>query len=169
MHDVMICLVSERDFKARLVQRIMGSKYNHVFLEFYSGDWRNKQAIDVTERGVTQLPASKTGYRDGEVVRFIAKESIERGLRETQALIGNRYDWAGLFGGLFKLLMLKWFGWAIKSPWHSKGRLFCSEYVAMVLSVSDPDDYRLEPWMSRPTDIMRYARLHLKRADERGT
>ena len=163
MHDVMICLVSEKDLKSKLIQWITGSQYNHVFIEFHSGEWRGRQRIDITERGVIQLPVENQPYNEQEVVRYRAKECIEKAIVARKDMIGNRYDWKGLFGGLVKMIVLRLFGRVITRPWHSKGRLFCSEYVATLLGESDANNYSLDPWVSRPTDIMRYCRLNLNR------
>jgi len=166
MHDVKICLVSGNSLREKLIQWITGSKYNHVFIEFYSREWKSLQVIDITKRGVVQFPVSKINYSDSDIVKYSAKESMGVGLKSIQSLMGNENDWAGIVTVLFKLIMMKWFGGIIRRCWHSRGSLFCSEYVAMALLASDSENYVLDPLLSRPTDIMRYARLHLKRSPQ---
>lgn len=162
MKDVTLCFVSGRGLKDRFIQWVTDCPFNHVYIEFWSDDWGGWQAIDITERGVVQVPASKTGYLD-PISRYCANEGMGGAIRARRDLIGNRYDWKGLFGGLFKLTMFKLFGFTISKPWHSKGRLFCSEYVATILGLSDAHRFSRVPWLTTPKDIWVYALCNLDR------
>jgi len=162
MKDVTLCFVSGRGLKDRFIQWVTGCVFNHVYIEFWSDEWGCWQAIDITERGVIQLPANKVGHR-GLTSRYRAHDGMGRAIMERCDLIGNRYDWKGLIGGLFKMIMLKVFGFTTSRPWHSKGRLFCSEYVATILRLCDEHRFSRVPWMTSPRDIWVYALCNLDR------
>jgi hypothetical protein len=160
-----ICFYHGTDLKSKLIQKITKCKYNHVFIRFWSDEWNSNQVIDIDERGVVQIPWHNTEYLLSSQKRqcvemYEAPKGFVDEIIKQQDIIGDLYDWKGLFGGLFKLIILKVFGIKINKPWQSKGKLFCSEYVATLLQSVG---YKLEPWLSSPSDIFDFAEKNLKR------
>lgn len=165
MKSVMICLAKEDNVASKTIRFITGSEFSHVFLEFYSDEWGSMQAIEIDDRGIIQVPARTLPYLSRNVERYYANPGFKDVIVRRNELVGHRYDWKGLFGGLWKMIMLRLFGERFTKPWHSKGRFFCTEYLATLIADNDPLNYTLEPWMSSPEDITKYARKFLTKAD----
>lgn len=165
MQNCCICFYHGIDLKSRLIQKITKCKYSHVFIRFWSDEWKSHQVIDIDERGIVQVPWHNTEYLLSSEKRecvdmYVAPMGFVDEMIKEQDIIGDSYDWKGLFGGLFKLIILRVFGIRINKPWQSKGRLFCSEYIATLLH---PFGYKPEPWLSAPSDILNFAETNLEK------
>lgn len=79
---------------------------------------------------------------------------LESAVREAVAMLGQRYDWAGLVGMLF-VLVGRYLGRKVRNPLRSAHAMFCSELNTRILqeagypgaealdaSATDPDDLR---------------------------
>ena len=112
---------------------------SHVFFEFSSNDWDAKQAIEIDNRGIIQIPAEQVEYK--KIRRFIPREhedelALAKALSRAHNMVGRRYDWWGIFGFLIKLVLWHVFLKTIKNPWNKPNKYFCSEYAITVLQSS---------------------------------
>ena len=156
MRDVKICFCSGTKINERIIQLITGSKWNHVYLQFWSEDWSNLVIIDITARGVLQLPILE---RYGEIEKYEllrGKDRVVQAIIRKEYMLGREYDWCGLIMGLVRLFIWKITGKRIMRSIHSKGRLFCSEYVYTILK----EAFQLEgnPSEQSPKDIYNWIR-----------
>jgi hypothetical protein len=63
------------------------------------------------------------------------------------------------------MIVLRLFGHTIRRPWHSTGKYFCSEVVAILLGTSDNENYVKTAWASSVSDILSYSRVNLERVE----
>jgi hypothetical protein len=61
---------------------------------------------------------------------------LRTGVVSVRDHIGDRYDWLGLLWGLFRLVVKRLTGWRISNVVHSDEKLFCSEFVVLILKNS---------------------------------
>ena len=138
----LLCLSASSEFYGRWIRRITRSPVNHAFIMFQHPDFSGDRwwAVQVAEQGVVMEPAEKVvhgptltllecyEYQDG---------SLWPGVQANFDAMGDKYDWAGIFGFLIMIEAKRLFGIKIPNLYHGTGRYFCSEYCASVLKRSN--------------------------------
>lgn len=140
MFDVQVCFSRGRAWYGRAIRWLTGSPVNHAFIAFRSTDFPNQRmAVQIDQRGVVVVPFDGV-VKDDELVECYAPIGYEDELALTaqvgdsaRGLMGEAYDWLGIWGFLIKLMVWRFLGRRIFNPLHRRGELFCSEFVSTLL------------------------------------
>jgi hypothetical protein len=169
-----VCFQASSTWHGKLIRKLTKCEYNHVYMEYVSEDWDSTDIVrlagirhsetsgvhfdlDITPEGVIAVPTRK---RDGVVKKFYPltieeESSLTYSLSRKVHTLGNKYDWVGLFSGLFRLLIWRVMGKNVLRSVHSKGRMFCSEMVSTVLKDAFMD-WDTVPSETSPCDVLNY-------------
>lgn len=169
-----VCFQASSKWYGKLIRRLTKCEYNHVYMEYVSEDWDSTDIVrldgirhseirgvhfdlDITPEGVIAVPTRK---RDEVVKKFYPltieeENSLTYSLSRKVNKLGNKYDWVGLFSGLFRLLLWRATGKIVLRSVHSKGRMFCSEMVSTVLKDAFMD-WGTVPSETSPCDVLDY-------------
>jgi hypothetical protein len=155
MHNIFICFSTSDTWYGYIIRKLTHSTVNHVFIEFSSNDWINRQAIQVDEDGIHQIPASKIKYK--KIIRYtpsILYGELVTSIRNHGNYIGAKYDFLGIFGILLTIIV-KWItGRIISSPCQKANKMFCSEFVTdIVKEAGYPETYKLDPASTSPETL----------------
>jgi hypothetical protein len=132
---VFICFSASDTWYGRMIRYLTQSDFNHVFLSYKSDMWGGWWATQVDDDGVRLLPLEKVvGKKKMPVECYETVSSdVFDGLVSVRDYIGSRYDWRGIFGFLVKLIVWRLFGKRILNPFHDRAKMFCSEFVMLIL------------------------------------
>jgi hypothetical protein len=103
---------------------------------------------------------SREDFERGNVIVELVTPAhpIAFGVRRALAWLGQRYDYAGLFG-MFFVMLARARGWRIKNPLASPHANFCSEMAVRVLQDSGyPGASALDPSTTTPADLLAFLR-----------
>lgn len=164
MHFFAVCFQKSHTWYGWLIRKLTGSPWNHVYIEYASDDWGQRFDLDITPRGVLSVP---TKGRSGDVLKYMTNDVQDRdkvtdAMRDSVRRLGDRYDWVGLFSGLFRLIIWRIFGRRLLKSVHSKGRMFCSEMVSTILQGAF-QDWDAKPSEISPADVLVYIKSHPER------
>jgi len=159
-----VCFQQSNTWYGWLIRKLTRSPWNHVYIEYVSEDWGQRFDLDITPRGVLSIP--KEG-RSGYVLKYIAgeikdRDTLTQAMKDNVYRLGDRYDWVGLFSGLFRLIIWRLFGKRLLKSIQSKGRMFCSEMVSTILQ-SAFHDWDMKPSEISPADVLTYMEAHPER------
>jgi hypothetical protein len=140
---------------SRIIRFFTHARVSHTFL-----------IVDDPLLGIVVIEAAWAGYRVTTFKRFQAKNTIVQivtptcslavGLHDAAEDLGERYDFAGLFGMVFVLLG-RWLHRQWKNPLASPRALFCSEINTIVLQKSGyPDANTLIARDTSPQDLLEF-------------
>jgi len=129
----LVCLTAGRGIFARAIRFLTKSDVNHAFIAYKSDDWGGWWAVQIDERGVVKIPVEQIKHKYIEC--YDMGMSLKPAFKMDRSLYGERYDWLGILGFLFKLVVWRSLGKVIGNPLHRKGELFCSEYVTAFLQL----------------------------------
>lgn len=127
-----VCLAASNTWYGKIIRRITRSNVNHAFVAYHSSIHGGWQALQTDERGLVEVPIESLKYTYKECYDFPTL-NLMSALSQCRNLIGDRYDWMGIFGFLIKIFFWRLLGRKILNPLHKKGELFCSEFVIIYL------------------------------------
>jgi hypothetical protein len=132
---VIVCLAASDTLGGKVLRWVFRSSVNHAFIIYRSTEWDCWEAIQINQHGVHKVFAIKIiKDRAYNFIRaFEAKYDLWDGVLRNRYHIGRSYDWKGVFVGLLKGLLNRYFKVRINKQIHTGNALFCSEYVAEVI------------------------------------
>lgn len=158
---VMVCLSATDQWYGRLIRWATRSRVNHAFVAFKMDEFKQWMAIQIDERGVviTTLKdvLDETVYVDG----FTCERDLWAGVLKQMRMFGWRYDWLGVVGFAWKILLYRLFRVDIRNAMQQKAALFCSEFVSQILKNVGEDLGR--PEEVTPMMILQALSLHVLR------
>lgn len=134
--EVIVCLTAGAELYSRAIRNLTHSRVNHAFIAYWDDMWGGYTAIQIDERGVVKVPVESLEYEYIECYDFPDLD-LATAFPRVRKLIGESYDWEGIFGFMIKLYIWRAFGRKIVNPLHKTGDLFCSEFVATFLQKVD--------------------------------
>ncbi len=160
---VLVAVSASKGFIGWAIRKLTGSKVNHSFLLYRSAQWGGWWAAQIDAKGVRLLPAHKAVEHCNylEVYRSVNTD-LEPALAEMRETVGEKYDYTGILGFFFRIVAWKVAHKKIRNALHSKGELFCSEFVAKFLHKAGTHlCSMLKPSVTSPGDV----RMYLRRID----
>ncbi len=127
-----VCLSASDTWYGKAIRKLTGSNVNHAFFAYYSDIHVGWQALQIDERGVVEVAAESLKHSYIECYEF-REFNLTKGIPEVRKMLGASYDFLGIVGILFKLVVWRLLGRRILSPLHKKGDLFCSEFVTTLI------------------------------------
>ena len=107
---------------------------NHAFLIFFDPVFNCQLTLGANANGLTIEPLSVYNARVMHLFQPVdPNKGLEIGLRALMEWLNKPYDFAGLVGMIAVEVAWKLGCWEIDNPLGLARRLFCSEYVKMVL------------------------------------
>ena len=134
--NVIVCLSAGEEFYSKAIRKLTHANVNHAFLAYTSQEWGGWWAVQIDERGVVKVPVENVKHCYLECYDF-PQFDLSTAMPRVRELIGDRYDWAGIAGFLFKLYAWRALGRRVVNPLHKSGELFCSEFVTKYLQRVD--------------------------------
>jgi hypothetical protein len=152
---VVIVSISSDDFVGRFIRWALHSKYNHSYILYESHLWSGWWAADIMPEGVVKRAAEKSMKRKALDIRFHeCLAPLNSGLEKARRLVGAGYDWKGLFFNLIRFNLARFFKINWLKPAHRLDKLFCSEFVALVIQWSGVKSFaEVDPSMISPQEI----------------
>lgn len=152
---ILICFSATNDIKGKLVRLFTGNVYNHVSILYKSHFWDKWMSIQIDKNGVQILPVYALLKKDMYNKFYKCDVDLSVGIRKNIEYIGKKYDIFGVFGIGIKILIRKIFGRKIKNLLNVDSRVFCTEYLTMVMQDSGfPGSYEIDSSLSEPGDII---------------
>lgn len=145
-----------RNILSRFIRWVTKSSCSHVWLLVDSETFGTSCVLEATEVGIRLIPLSNYIAKGNYVVELVeVSHDLSPGLKEMSKMLGEKYDFTGLFGMawvyLGRLFKKRW-----KNPTNSSEAMFCSEFVAHVLRASShPDFIDADPASLSPQDLLR--------------
>lgn len=154
---ILIAPAATKEWWARIIRWVLRSKYNHVFFLYECKLWGGWWAADIRKQGVQKTPSEDALQRVKFIEYWACSMPLEKGLRKTRKFILSGYDFLGLLANLFRVLLWRITKFRWLKPCHSADKVFCSEYVAMVIALSDiPHSEDLEPAIVSPEAVREF-------------
>jgi hypothetical protein len=134
MSDVYIVLSASNKWFGKAIRWITKSNVNHAFIMYTSHQWGDDWAVEIDDRGVVKLPL-KTVMKEYNYIEVYGIKHADMGIamKRFKNHVGVRYDWWGVVGFLFKIIMWRLFGRKSRNILHRKDKQFCSEAVVTFL------------------------------------
>lgn len=118
-----------------LVKKLTGSHVSHVVFVYADADFGMDMVMEAHELGF-RLITLEHFARHNNVVRIVEpRASLNPGLRWAATWLGTSYDFGGLLGMAWVLLMRK-LGRRARNPLQSSRAMFCSEIAVRALQES---------------------------------
>lgn len=123
---------------------------------YFDIDFGREMVLEATLEGVRIIPFEVFKKQNIIIKIYIPRKNLKQGLAKAGELLGERYDFIGLFGMLWVLfghwLRKKW-----RNPWDNPHALFCSEFVAQTLQWSGyPNTEYWDPSAMSPQDLYEF-------------
>lgn len=151
---ILLAVAASETIFGSVIRSLTQSPVNHSFVLYESTLWGGWWATQVDEHGVQKLPAMHLCARYETLELYECVVDLVPGLRRCRSMIGAGYDFLGIIGFLFKLLVWRLLGRRILNPFHRNNREFCSEFVANVLkSANVPGFEAVDPPSLSPGDL----------------
>ncbi len=132
----MVCLSASNTWYGSCIRWITKSKVNHSFIAYQDDLWGSWSAVQIDKRGVVRVPVESVKYTYLECYEF-TRLDLTTAMDSARRLVGDSYDWSGIFGFVLKIIAWRLLGRRILNPLHKKGELFCSEFVVTFLQYVD--------------------------------
>lgn len=151
---ILLCFVATKEWWAKPLRWLLRSRYNHLFVLYYSVLWERWKTIDITKYGVQELPAIRSFNRVKEIECWKYHRSLIHGLQASGNLIGSEYDWLGLIANIIRLCIWRIFGLQWRSPLHDMTRFMCFEFGIQLLRLAGiTSAFQLEPSVTSPEEL----------------
>jgi hypothetical protein len=153
---VLIAVSASNNLVGRIIRFLTDSSVNHAFILYESRLWGGWWAAQIDEYGVRKLPAKVVipTYKRVDLYRYAGK-TLSPGLQACRYMVGWKYDWLGIVGFIFKLVIWRLLGKRIFNPLHGRHREFCSEFVSNVLKKAEvPSFSSVDPASISPGDVL---------------
>ena len=151
---ILVCLSATDDTKGKLVRFFTGNTYNHVSILYKSHFWGKWMTIQVDNNGVEIIPVY-TLLKENMYNKFYrCGTDLSVGIRNNIDYIGRKYDFLGVLGIGLKIIIKKLFNKSVKNLLDVASKVFCTEYLIMVMNDSDfSGSDKIDPSLSEPDDI----------------
>lgn len=159
-NHISIVFTSSDHWISRAIRWLTDGRVSHCFIEYSSSTWGGRWAAESAVGGVRKIPihkAKKDVFAEYSCDGFEANRAI-KGLSD---LVGEKYDYAGLFllGGIY--LMWKVFRMRIKHPTISSQSQKCSELVAnLFIAAGLPGTEKWNAEEKTPEQLLDYCEAH---------
>ena len=121
---------------SRLIRFFTGAAVSHAWLLYFDVEFGREMVLEATLEGVRIVPLDVFQKQNVVVKIALPRKDLAAGLLKAGELLGERYDFFGLFGMLW-VLIGHWLKRKWHNPWNTSQAMFCSEFVAQVLKWSD--------------------------------
>lgn len=128
---VLVAVSASKTIYGKIVRWLMDSCVDHVFFVIESPEWGGWLSTEVNERGMLLVPAEHAIHNCLRVNFFECVESLWDGLRANRLYIGKKYDWLGIFGFVFRIIV-----WYLSGRRFLRPVIFCSDFCMSVLKSS---------------------------------
>ena len=117
---------------SRIIRWLTQSSVSHAWLLYFDVDFGCDMVLESTLEGVRIIPYDV--FKKNNIIVKVAIPScnLKQGLAKAGSILGEHYDFTGLFGMLW-VLFGRWFKKKWQNPLDNAHSLFCSEFVARVL------------------------------------
>lgn len=154
---VLVVVSASDSLLGKIIRKLTGSKVNHTFLLYESNLWGGWWVAQIGPKGVEKLPAEKVRGKYSLVECHEYQESLVDGVQACRGMIGEAYDFLGILGFLFKIIVWRLTGKKIKNPLHGKHEEFCSEFIATILKKSKVCTFETcDPASVDPGEVQRW-------------
>lgn len=154
---VLICFAATKEWWAAPLRWLLRSKYNHLFIMYYSVLWERWKTIDITKYGVQELPAIRSLHRVEKIECWKYHRSLIHGLQATGNLIGSEYDWLGLIANIARLFIWRVLGLEWRAPLQDASRFMCFEFGIHLLHLAGiSNSFCLEPSITAPEEFRNF-------------
>lgn len=154
MKTLKIVFSTSKSPVSALIRKLTKSPTSHVFFVFDVGP--KELMLEAGFSGIEFSDYKK--YAKNHII--VAEYQIAAGDKRKEYLykalefLDTKYDFGGLFGGLW-VLVGRWFRQSWKNPLHNSRAMFCSEYVATILQqMGHPKLKDLNPSEVTPKDLL---------------
>jgi len=137
-----IVFTASNTLLGKLIRWITKSKVSHVFIEYHSSQWGGQWALEAYITGVRKVPVSRV--RHHVVAEFECLNIPSQAFLRIGKLVGEGYDFSGLFLFAWLHIIWKWFGKKMRKPLNATKGQFCSELGARFLDAAGVSDPRLD-------------------------
>lgn len=115
-----------------LVRKLTGSRASHAWFLYFDADWEDDFVLEAHELGFRLVPYARF-KKENVVVKVVTpKTNIEIGVRWASQWLGSAYDFSGLLGMAW-VLLLRILRRRARNPLQSSHAMFCSEMCVTVL------------------------------------
>ena len=147
---------SPTNILSRIIRWFTKSRVSHAFLVYKDSDFDRDMVMEATLGGFKIVPFDKFSQSTTVIALFDPKHSLDVGLNKAVDLLGEDYDYTGLFGMMF-VLFGRWLKRKWRNPWSSSKSMFCSEAVARVMRWSlYPGTEEMEMEDTTPEDLLEF-------------
>lgn len=173
---ILVAVSASNNLLGRIIRFLTDSSVNHAFIMYESRLWGGWWAAQIDERGVRKLPAKVVlpTYEKVFLYRYVVAgplqgaSALSAGLQACRYMVGWKYDWLGIVGFIFKLMIWRLLGRRVFNPLHGRNREFCSEFVANVLKKAQvPNFSKVDPASISPGDVLELIKAdpHFRRVE----
>jgi len=165
---ILIVPAATKEWWASIIRFVLRSKFNHIFIIYESMLWGSWWAVDIRKYGVVKVPSEKATDRVKYAEFWECRLPLERGLKETRKYVLSGYDILGVISASIKWALWRFTGFEWTRPVHSADKMWCPEYVAMIIRMSGiPHAESMEPAVSFPGDIQSFmdSSIYFKQVD----
>jgi len=135
-------------FGSDFIKRFTFGSYSHVSLVFDMGNGRVEEIEALQGKGVVRhAPNSADEFVFDEMMVPLTQEQVLEAHECAGSLVGDGYDWLGVFGFIRRKKM------------HNPDKWFCSELCAYVLYKCGYPLSRRDPYRETPTTCMESMRV----------
>ena len=140
---------------SKVIRWITGSRVSHAWFLIEDSFFRVPMVMEATETGFRLIPYDNFKAEGNDIIVVLETVySLDAGVQEATRWLGERYDFAGLFGAIFVLLG-RWLRRKWRNPLASAKAMFCSEAVVRVLqSAQYPGASVFDPASTTPQDLL---------------
>lgn len=140
-----------------LIRKVTKSKCSHAWLMYRDSFFNDRyMVLEATEWGVRVIDAEIFWSRNLVVAVFLPQVDLTDAVRNSGKIIGQLYDFFGLFGMAFVVMAAKWLKKKIANPLQSPRGLFCSELVMEKMKESNyPGTEKIDSSTISPDEEMR--------------
>lgn len=135
--DILIVPVATKEWWAAVIRFCLRRKFNHLFIAYPSETWGGWWAADIRGDGVTKVPLEKAMARVKYAEFWESSMDLTVGLKRTRKFVMAGYDTLGAIANGVKVLLWRLTGWKSLRPVHSTDKVYCEEYGAIVIRLSD--------------------------------
>lgn len=163
--EVQVGFSTSGDLISRVIRFFTKATVSHTFLVIHSPLLLENMVIEAAWAGFRMTTMSRFKTKNTVVALMEPVVPLDRGLKRAVSWLGESYDYTGLFGMAYVIMLGRWLRRKVKNPGHNPHAVFCSEAVAMVLQESRyPGADELNPSETTPGDLYEFMRSKEKRA-----
>jgi hypothetical protein len=140
---------------SRVIRWFTHSKVSHVWLLVEDTFFGVDMVMEATETGFRLIPYANFVAEGNTIVAVLEPAyPLDTGVQTAVHWLGERYDFAGLFGSAFVMLG-RWLKRKWRNPLDAPKSMFCSEAVTRVLQASAyPGAEALDSSATTPQDLL---------------